>query len=72
MIVTPLCSSPQALVDYIQVLNRDDKKYEAYLEWKKGPFSEGFQKLQKIVKYESKCRLCMRIHGLPVSTWASS
>jgi len=63
--------SPEELADYIQMLNQNNEKYEEYLTWKRGNFAEGFNKLRKIVKYEAKCRLCMKLHGLPVSTWAN-
>jgi hypothetical protein len=44
-------SSPRALAKYLKELDRDDARYEEYLQWKKRPFRDSFKfKLNVVMK----------------------
>ncbi len=46
-------SSPRALAKYLKELDRDDARYQEYLQWKKRPFRDSFNsKLNVVMKKE--------------------
>lgn len=56
--------SYEKLAEYLKFLDQNDAEYEKYLEWKKHPYSGNFKKIKEYVKYDSRCKLCMRLSGL--------
>jgi len=54
--------SLEALAEYMKYLDQNEEEYNKYLSWKHEGFSDNFKHLLSIVKYDSRCRLCMKMH----------
>jgi len=55
---------PRELADYLQMLDADPARYQAYLEWKDRPFRNGFLDLVESQSMDYRCRLCRRLEAL--------
>ncbi|ORX51816.1 hypothetical protein BCR36DRAFT_582853 [Piromyces finnis] len=62
--------SAKELAEYLEMLDKDDKEYESYLEWKKkGEIGENLEHLIEIRKFNSICQLLQRIKGLWINPY---
>lgn len=61
------------LAEYLEYLDKNDKEYEGYLEWKKkaatGDFGENLNHLVEIRKYNSICQLLQRIKNMWINPY---
>eukprot|EP01112_Ceratiomyxa_fruticulosa_P007052 TRINITY_DN1816_c0_g1_i1.p1 TRINITY_DN1816_c0_g1~~TRINITY_DN1816_c0_g1_i1.p1 ORF type:complete len:364 (-),score=45.98 TRINITY_DN1816_c0_g1_i1:66-1157(-) len=57
------------LVDYLLYLDKNDEEYNKYLAWKTEGFSDNWKKIYSIVRIESRCRLCRKVHGVTDPTF---
>jgi len=58
--------SYEKLAEYLLYLDKHDDEYQEYLEWKNHEFSENFRKLREYIYYEGRCKLCMKLNGMPL------
>jgi hypothetical protein len=56
--------SPQALAEYLLLLNEDDAAYEQYLAWKHQPLRPSFLKLLDEQRTHPVVRLCQKVQEL--------
>src|SRR5262249_928937 len=61
MIRTTDFESPRHLAEYLRQLNEDDAAYEKYLEWKRQPFRDSFQRLLDEQREPAFVRLCRKL-----------
>eukprot|EP01102_Stenamoeba_stenopodia_P000766 TRINITY_DN10718_c0_g1_i1.p1 TRINITY_DN10718_c0_g1~~TRINITY_DN10718_c0_g1_i1.p1 ORF type:complete len:549 (+),score=163.66 TRINITY_DN10718_c0_g1_i1:156-1802(+) len=55
--------SPKELADYLMELDKDDEKYNKYLEWKTGDWGE-FETVRDKTALDARCRICIKAHAL--------
>jgi len=55
--------SPEALAKYLLELDKDDAKYNKYLEWKTSDWGE-FEEVRDKTALDARCRICIRAHSL--------
>jgi alpha-1,3-fucosyltransferase 10 len=56
--------SPKELAEYLTLLDKNDVLYKEYLEWKQEGLSPSFKKLIALTKFDSRCRLCLKLAGI--------
>ncbi len=60
------CRSIEELAEYIKYLDSHDDEYQKYFEWKKKDYAPNFKKIKEYITTDSRCKLCMKLHGLPI------
>ena len=55
---------PRQLAEYLAMLDRDDKEYGRYFEWKQAPLRPGFEQLVAACGSDPKCRLAAKLVSL--------
>jgi hypothetical protein len=57
-------TGPRELAEYLTMLDRDDKEYGRYFEWKQAPLRPGFEQVVAAYGSDPKCRLAAKLVSL--------